>query len=84
MALREGEGAELAGDGGGAEELLPLEGEHGAVLVERHQRRAVGVERPVVVLHERLRHRVRVHGRSLSLSLSPRVWSFGFVVGGGG
>ena len=69
VALREGEGAELAGDGGGAEKLLALEGEHGPVLVQRHQRRPVRVERPVVVLHERLRHRVRVHGVSpLSLA----------------
>lgn len=61
LAMLEGERAELAGDGGRALELLALEGEHGGVLVQPHQRGAVGVERPVVVLHEGLGHRVRVH-----------------------
>lgn len=79
VALLEGEGAELAGDGGGAEELVALEGEHGAVLVQPHQRAAVGVERLVVVLHERLRHRVGVHGlSSLSLAAPRLAWALGF------
>lgn len=60
LALLEGERSELASDGGGAAELLALEGEHGAVLVQPHKRGAVGVERLVVVLHERLRDRIGI------------------------
>lgn len=84
IALRKGEGAELAGDGGGAQEFLALEGEHGAFLVQPHQRGAVGVERPVVVPHERLRYRVRVHGLAApgALTSSPRVWRFGVRLAG--
>lgn len=44
QALLEGEGSDLAGDGGEAEELLSLKGQHGAVLVQPHQPGAVGVE----------------------------------------
>jgi hypothetical protein len=73
LAVLEGERAELAGDGGRALEFLALEGEHGGVLVQRHQRGAVGVERPVVVLHEGLGHRVRVHRHA-----SPRRARLGF------
>lgn len=62
LTLLEGERGELLGDASSAEDLVVLEGEHGVLLVERPQRRAVGVERRVVVLDERLRHRVRVHG----------------------
>lgn len=62
-ALLEGEGGELGSDGGGAHELLALEGEHGALLVQPHQRSSAGVKRAVVVLHERLRHSVGVHLR---------------------
>ena len=43
-ALVEREGGEIGGNGGGADELLALEGEHGALLVQPHQRRPVGVE----------------------------------------
>ena len=71
LALLEGEGSDLAGDGGAAEELLALEGEHGAVLVQPDQAGAVGVEGLVVVLHERLGHRVGIHGRPLPRRASP-------------
>jgi hypothetical protein len=61
LAQREGERGELAGDVGGAHELGALEGEHGAVLVERRQPGAAVVERRVVVVDEGLRQRVGVH-----------------------
>lgn len=61
LARGEREGGELPGDGGGAHELGALEGEHGALLVQPHQRRPVGVERRVVVVNERLRHAVGIH-----------------------
>jgi len=71
LAGLEGERSELAGNGGGALELMALEGEHGGLLVQPHQRRAVGVERLVVVIHEGLRHRVRVHRQHLAAAAGP-------------
>jgi hypothetical protein len=76
LAGLEGKRSELAGNGGWALELLALEGEHGGLLIQPHQRRAVGVERPVVVLHEGFRHRVRVHRHHLAAAAgrhAPRV-----------
>jgi hypothetical protein len=61
LARSERKGGELLRNSGGAHVLVALEGEHGALLVEPHQRRPVGVERRVVVVHERPRHAVGVH-----------------------
>ena len=80
LALLEGEAGELGGDVLGALERLTLESQHRTVLVEVGKASAVGVERRVVVLHERFRYGVRIHlglpessSPSLSLSLSLRV-----------
>ena len=61
LALLEGEGGELGDDVLCALDLLALEGQHGALLVEIRQPCAVRVEGRVVVLHESLRQRVRIH-----------------------
>jgi hypothetical protein len=70
LALLERQPVELGADGARAHVLLPLEREHGALLVQPRQRRPVGVERRVVVLHKRLAQRIGIHCHVLSLSLS--------------
>lgn len=61
LALLEGEGRELSDDARGTLDLLAFEGEHRGLLVEIGEAGPVGIEGGVVVLHERLRHRVRIH-----------------------
>ena len=61
FALLEGEARELRHDTGATCELLPLEGEHGCVLVQGGKRRPVGIEDGVVVLYEGTSHLIRIH-----------------------
>jgi len=61
LALLEREPVELVADGLRALDLLALEREHGALLVETDERLPVSVERAVVVIHKRLAQRIGVH-----------------------
>lgn len=70
LALLERQTRQFSGDLLSALELLALEAEHRAVLVEIHQARPVAVESAVVVLDEGLRHRVWIHLSLPSLSLA--------------
>lgn len=61
LALLEGKTSELGDDVGGSHDLLALEGEHGAVLVEVGEAGTIGIEGGVVVLDECLGDRVWIH-----------------------
>lgn len=60
VALLERQLRELPTDLVGAQDLLPLEGEHGGLVVEACERGTVGVEEVVVVIHKGLGHHLEL------------------------
>ena len=69
LALLEGEAGELGDDALAALGILSFEGQHRRFLVQIGQPRPIRIEGRVVVLHERLRHRVWIHRRRRWLCL---------------
>lgn len=61
LALLEGQAGELCNDVLGALDLLPLESQHGSVLVKVRKPGPIRIEGRVVVLHECLGQRVWIH-----------------------
>lgn len=61
LALRKRQAVELVGDVLRSGDLLPLEGEHGILLIQRYKGSSIDIEGGVVVVHERLGQRVGVH-----------------------
>jgi len=61
LALLEGEAVELVANALSSLDLLSLERQHGSLLVQIDERRAVSVEGVVVVLHKMLAQLIGVH-----------------------
>ena len=76
LALLESQAVQLIADGLCALDLFPFEWQHGAFLIQCHERRPIRVELRVVMLHERFAQAVGIHScqrQLLPSQIPPKV-----------